>query len=801
MLNFKKQYFALEPGRIQYPINFYNLENCEVYGAKDFTLDTDTLGYSAPVYKIPKEYYIYNSGNIDFGNFPDGIENFYTHIKIVSYQDFFNPGINFITMGDITPENLETMLKKIKKHILELEKALISSYLFIDSQTPNQNNFPELPPGCTWFHNPVTRTIEALPVSEMFEMFNKLIEVLHKKIKVLLDQDHISIKNELNNETDILSKKLTELKEKLVKLIASDAEIKKKEIISEGEKQLKILKESAEGLSPRVDKLEKNKFDKGDEELPEGYKTALEISNRIKEVPESMLVEDDEELTNSIINDPYKQDEIYNIFVEEKECFSINQMEKIKEIMENESSDIVSDEEVLADIRKLPNENLDIIHVGQEYLIDGKIKTYRNIYNIKNVYRLGHSCIIRTFEDELYSFGFNGRGGLGIGNVTNDATTQKTIHKVIMPDTKARIKEIFSEPCSGNLFILYDNNELYALGANLNGSLGLGHTNVVSILTKVPIHFSSSIKMVSSSGIEGYEHSTILLLENGEIYVCGANNTYGALGLGNVADQTSFKKVTTEFDGKPIQVKAQGQYNHTNTFVVTDKNSVYTAGYNGYYIIGNGNNTNLSVHTLNTELKSALDEDEYIIKLYSLVSNVFIVTNKNLYGYGYNRYYIITPDGEAVKKPIKINLPKKSADIVDIQLCDYIQWAEATKSRINNPEVFILFRDGSVYECGYRYLKVNNDLANSSKHLTRIAFPYKVTQIACGALGISFLTKEGRLFYAGNNSNYEGGTVEVSATTINNFVETQIGYIFDNDYSQNEHLKNIQRDDIRLRED
>lgn len=708
--------------------------------------------------------------------------------------------INFKALEYESPLPVLSILVEMYNQLVEDSKTLfnyVKKQCFISDDKSTSLILPSLPNACVWCMGE-DGNIFALPISEMYSKFDEMINTLHLELKGLIDTDYSDISKELQNETEKLLKELNNFKEELISEIEKIFKEEQKKIITEGEKQLKILKESAEGLSPRVDKLEKNKFDKGAEELPDGYKTAFEISNRIKEVPGSMLVEDDEELTNSIINDPYKQDEIYDVFVEEKECFSINQLEKIKEIMEKESSDIVPDEKILADIRKLPNENLDIVHVGQEYLIDGKIKTYRNIYNIKNVYRLGYSCIIRTFEDELYSFGYNGRGGLGIGNVTDNAATQKTVHKVIMPDTKARIKEIFNEPCSENLFILYDNNDLYALGANLNGSLGLGHTNVVSNLTKVPLHFSSPVKMVSSSGTGGWVHSTILLLENGEIYVCGSNDTYGALGLGNGADQTSFKKVTTEFDGKPVQVKAQGQYNHTNTFVVTDKNSVYTAGYNGYYIIGNGNNTNMNIHTLNTELKAILEEDEYIIKLYSLVSNVFIVTNKNLYGYGYNRYYIITPDGEVVKQPVKIKLPRKPVDIVDIQLCNYVQWIESTKSRVNNPEVFILFKDGSVYECGYRYLKVNKDLADYSKYLTRIAFPYKVIQISCGATGISFLNEDGRLFYAGNNSNYEGGTVEVSATTINNFVETQIGYIFDNDYSQNKYIKDIQKDDIRL---
>lgn len=179
MRNFNKEYFLLEEGRKLYPTKFINLTGCEVWARKAMT---------AHVYKIPNNYYTYNAGNIDFTAYPNDIAKDYKAIKIVKYQAYFNPGISFDKMGDITPENLTILVNNILEHLDELQDNIVKAYTFIDTGTPRQVNLPELPEGCVWFHNPKTKTIEALPVDKMFEKFDEMLKFLYEELKKMLEE-------------------------------------------------------------------------------------------------------------------------------------------------------------------------------------------------------------------------------------------------------------------------------------------------------------------------------------------------------------------------------------------------------------------------------------------------------------------------------------------------------------------------------------------------------------------------------------------------------------------------------------
>ena len=88
MLNFENEYYLLEKGRVLYPTAFTDLVSIEVYGSKEggVTGTEDT----AHVFKIPNNYYTLNAGNIDFSNYPDGIENDFKSIKIVNIENLIH---------------------------------------------------------------------------------------------------------------------------------------------------------------------------------------------------------------------------------------------------------------------------------------------------------------------------------------------------------------------------------------------------------------------------------------------------------------------------------------------------------------------------------------------------------------------------------------------------------------------------------------------------------------------------------------------------------------------------------------
>lgn len=206
MLNFKKEYFKLEAGRTKYSTSFSDLmTSCEVYGKKQ-----NPITSTAFTYLIPKDYYIYNAGNIDFTNYPDGIWNDYTDIKIVKSEPYFDLDFAFSSVGDITPENLNNMFNKIKDYFLETQKNIVEKQIFMDSGIPEQVGLPKLPAGCIWYQD--IDGLVALPVNKLYDDFFKTIDFLRKEIRGLLDTDYFELKINLFNETVKLKEQLEEYK-------------------------------------------------------------------------------------------------------------------------------------------------------------------------------------------------------------------------------------------------------------------------------------------------------------------------------------------------------------------------------------------------------------------------------------------------------------------------------------------------------------------------------------------------------------------------------------------------------------
>ena len=187
MLEFKKEYFQTETNRHLYPTTL-DLSKAEVYGCKD---------REAYMYKIPNDRYASNAGNIDFSLYPNGVWSDYTGIKIVERLPFFQPSINFNKLGDITPTNLNKLKDEIKKHIVDIETAIMENYIFIDTKNAGQNNLPYLPDDCVWFRNGITGNIEALPVGELYDKYKSMIDKVYNDVYKLLLKDKEAMSQEL----------------------------------------------------------------------------------------------------------------------------------------------------------------------------------------------------------------------------------------------------------------------------------------------------------------------------------------------------------------------------------------------------------------------------------------------------------------------------------------------------------------------------------------------------------------------------------------------------------------------------
>ena len=130
MINFKREYIGLEQDRLLYPVSFKDKAKCNVYGRKKFITEAGEVQLSAHVFLISKDFWTFNAGQLDFTNYPNGIWNDYISIDIVEKDEYTAPSINFGSMGDITPENLQGLSDYISKHLSDLEKRIVEDYLF-----------------------------------------------------------------------------------------------------------------------------------------------------------------------------------------------------------------------------------------------------------------------------------------------------------------------------------------------------------------------------------------------------------------------------------------------------------------------------------------------------------------------------------------------------------------------------------------------------------------------------------------------------------------------------------------------
>lgn len=132
-------------------------------------------------------------------------------------------------------------------------------------------------------------------------------------------------------------------------------------------------------------------------------------------------------------------------------------------------------------------------------------------------------------KGNLYSWGANEKGQVGDGTVSSSKGIVN-----ISGLSGVTFKDIFSGRTSQ--FAITKNGDLYAWGDNRYGQLGLGGRFNRTSPRKVE-GLPGPVKQVAN----GKEH-TIVLLENGDVYVAGAD-TFGQLGLGAQRSRIAYQEI------------------------------------------------------------------------------------------------------------------------------------------------------------------------------------------------------------------------------------------------------------------
>ena len=182
-------------------------------------------------------------------------------------------------------------------------------------------------------------------------------------------------------------------------------------------------------------------------------------------------------------------------------------------------------------------------------------------------------------DGTLYAWGKNDRGQLGINSNENKTTPQQVGNDSDWKDISAGGKHSLA---------LKSDNTLYAWGGNFYGELGDGENNANLTDTSkdktapIQIGTDSDWEAVSAGG-----YYSLALKDTGELYTWG-HNEVGQLGLGDNTNRNRPEKVGSDNDWKTVSA------GFAHSLALKNDNTLYAWGWNWEGQVGNGKGSSFS---------------------------------------------------------------------------------------------------------------------------------------------------------------------------------------------------------------
>ena len=180
----------------------------------------------------------------------------------------------------------------------------------------------------------------------------------------------------------------------------------------------------------------------------------------------------------------------------------------------------------------------------------------------------GHTLII-TNDDNLWSWGRNNFGQLCHGDVEDRSKPQKTSFSNI------------SKTSAGWNHSIFQNNkgEFFACGKNVSGACGLGHFNDPQITPSLVLNVPSNIVHFVCG-----DSQNLFLDSEGNVFSVGCNH-YGELGLGHNRKQNVLNKIPNIPPIKTISCAS------TSCYLIDFEGNVWSFGNNSHGQLGHGDYT------------------------------------------------------------------------------------------------------------------------------------------------------------------------------------------------------------------
>ncbi|TRY90880.1 hypothetical protein DNTS_021956 [Danionella cerebrum] len=261
-----------------------------------------------------------------------------------------------------------------------------------------------------------------------------------------------------------------------------------------------------------------------------------------------------------------------------------------------------------------------------------------------------NEAIYVTLNDEVFALGTNCSGCLGLGD------TQSSIEPRRIDVLCGKKIVSLSYGTGPHVVIATADGEVYAWGHNGYSQLGNGTTNH----GLSPALVSTNLISKRVTEVACGSHHTIALTTEGEVYAWGYNNS-GQVGSGSTANQPTPRRVSSCLQNKVVVNIACGQL---CSMAVLDNGETYGWGYNCNGQLGLGNNGNQQ-----TPCRIATLQGINIVQVACGYAHTLALTDEGLvYSWGANSYgQLGTGNKSNQAVPTLINMDKER--MVEVAAC------------------------------------------------------------------------------------------------------------------------------------
>ena len=313
--------------------------------------------------------------------------------------------------------------------------------------------------------------------------------------------------------------------------------------------------------------------------------------------------------------------------IEDRESVHSNDNKYDNFMINNRNSSIISVNSITEGFTLCISNDEDVYSFGRSY--DGShghseeyIRVPKKINHLKNIKMISSniSCsIYLDYNGNVFTFGSNRYGQLGINKRFEELERAYIPQKVILPPCKQVCRS------SGLSFCLTEEGTLYFFGCNINSQFGLGYTKFTYESPKF-IRDMNNIDYIACG-----DYHVICKTYNNEYYSCGSN-VYGQLGISKSKYGESISNFTQclNWPDDIISIKCGFYY----SLLLTSKGYVYSFGDNVHGQLGL-NDKNID----STDIPTLIPDIPEIQRIEcGDFHSMCIDVNDNLWIFGHNDY-------------------------------------------------------------------------------------------------------------------------------------------------------------------